>query len=265
LGYRNGDELVRLFKMADAVCLPSRNEPFGIVVLEAWSAGKPVVASQNGGPGEFVSHEVTGLKIYPAPDSVAWGINRVFSDFDHARRMGRNGRRAVEEGFTWDMVADRTLEVYEELCPKPASRSQRVGGRIARTTRVAVPYAASLSGAFEGDSSEPSSRDMVDALLHVKARFRFGIKDLAPGTDDALTVFRMSLVRSGLQPRRQGRALVVEGDGEAVLTALRHCRQSAQRRGGMQENLPEEEGDKMSILSDRSDSVSPALVGALSG
>ena len=37
LGYRNGDELVRLYKLAEVVCMPSRNEPFGIVVLEASS------------------------------------------------------------------------------------------------------------------------------------------------------------------------------------------------------------------------------------
>jgi glycogen synthase len=136
LGYRCGDELVRLFKMADAVCVPSRNEPFGIVVLEAWSAGKPVVASQNGGPGEFVSHEVTGLKIYPAPDSVAWGVGQVFSDFDRARWMGRNGRRAVEERFTWDMIANQTLGTYEELCPRPISRASRVENRMAPSPRV---------------------------------------------------------------------------------------------------------------------------------
>ena len=43
LGHKDGDELVRLFKLSDCVCVPSRNEPFGIVVLEAWSACKPVV------------------------------------------------------------------------------------------------------------------------------------------------------------------------------------------------------------------------------
>ena len=56
LGYRNGDELIRLFKLADAICVPSRNEPFGIVVLEAWSANKPVIVTQNGGPNEYVWH-----------------------------------------------------------------------------------------------------------------------------------------------------------------------------------------------------------------
>src|SRR5205809_2408688 len=49
LGYRNGGELIDLYKACDAVCVPSRNEPFGIVVLEAWSAGKPVIVSKNGG------------------------------------------------------------------------------------------------------------------------------------------------------------------------------------------------------------------------
>jgi glycosyltransferase involved in cell wall biosynthesis len=105
-------ELVNLYKISDVVCVPSRNEPFGITVLEAWSAGKPVIASENGGPGEFVWHQVTGLKIYPTPDSIAWGIGTLFTDFEWARWMGRNGRAAAEAAFSWDTVADRVLRVY---------------------------------------------------------------------------------------------------------------------------------------------------------
>jgi len=104
--------LADLFKTCDCVCVPSRNEPFGIVILEAWSAGKPVVASLNGGPGEIVWHEINGLKIYPNPDSVAWGIGTAFEDFDNARWMGRNGRIAVETAFSWDTIADQVLTVY---------------------------------------------------------------------------------------------------------------------------------------------------------
>jgi len=116
LGYRSGEELVRLFKAAEVVCVPSRNEPFGIVVLEAWAAAKPVVVTQNGGPDEYVKHEVTGLKIYPNPDSVTWGLNTMFSNFDRARWMGQNGRQAVEAEFTWDHVADQVLTVYDPEC-----------------------------------------------------------------------------------------------------------------------------------------------------
>jgi glycosyltransferase involved in cell wall biosynthesis len=112
LGASNGTTLVDLYRACDVVCVPSRNEPFGIVILEAWSAGKPVVASKNGGPDEFVWHEVNGLKIHPAPDSVAWGLGTLFTNFEWARWMGANGRRAVESAFSWDAVSDQVLSVY---------------------------------------------------------------------------------------------------------------------------------------------------------
>jgi len=112
LGYTNGWKLVDLYKASDVVCVPSRNEPFGIIILEAWSAGKPVVASLNGGPAEIVWHDVNGLKIYPQPESIAWGIGTAFEDFEHARWMGKNGRIAVESAFSWDAIADQVLAVY---------------------------------------------------------------------------------------------------------------------------------------------------------
>jgi glycosyltransferase involved in cell wall biosynthesis len=112
LGFQNGGELVDLYRACDVVCIPSRNEPFGIVVLEAWSAGKPVVATKNGGPDEYVWHEVNGLKIYPNPNSIAWGLGTLFTNFEWARWMGRNGRIAVESAFTWDAIADQVLSLY---------------------------------------------------------------------------------------------------------------------------------------------------------
>jgi glycosyltransferase involved in cell wall biosynthesis len=113
VGFKFDGELTDLYKACDAVCVPSRNEPFGIVVLEAWSARKPVVVTVNGGPNEFVWHEVNGLKIYPNPESTAWGLGTLLTNFDWARWMGRNGRTAVEAGFTWDAIADRVLAVYQ--------------------------------------------------------------------------------------------------------------------------------------------------------
>lgn len=114
LGYRSGQELVNLYKASDVVCVPSRNEPFGIVILEAWSAGKPVVACCNGGPSEFIWHEVDGLKIYDYPESIAWGIGNMFKDFEHTRWMGRNGRTAVETSFSWNIIVDQVLHIYNE-------------------------------------------------------------------------------------------------------------------------------------------------------
>lgn len=105
-------EQVEMFKACDAVCVPSRNEPFGIIVLEAWAASKPVVASQVGGPGEFVWHNVNGLKVWPTVESVGWGLGTLFTNWEWARWMGRNGRIACETTFTWDKIADTTLEAY---------------------------------------------------------------------------------------------------------------------------------------------------------
>ncbi|MHC5035506.1 MAG: glycosyltransferase [Planctomycetota bacterium] len=110
------------YKLADGVCVPSRNEPFGIVVLEAWSAGKPVVASEIGGPTEFVQHEFNGLLVAPRVESIAWGIGTLFADFERARWMGANGRRTVDERFMWDTIAGQTVDVYESVLPRPVTR-----------------------------------------------------------------------------------------------------------------------------------------------
>jgi glycosyltransferase involved in cell wall biosynthesis len=112
LGHQNGSFLKNLYKACDLVVVPSRNEPFGIVVLEAWSAGKPVVATHNGGPSEFVWHGVNGYKIYDHPESVAWGIGTTLQDFDKARWMGQNGRNTAENSFDWNTIAEQTQNVY---------------------------------------------------------------------------------------------------------------------------------------------------------
>jgi glycosyltransferase involved in cell wall biosynthesis len=112
VGFQSNGTLADLYKASDVVCVPSRNEPFGIVILEAWSAGKPVVSTRNGGPEEFVWHNVNGLKVHADANSIAWGLGTLFTDFEWARWMGQNGRIAAQTAFTWDAVADQTLRVY---------------------------------------------------------------------------------------------------------------------------------------------------------
>lgn len=113
LGHHNGQDLVNLYKACDTVCLPSRNEPFGIAALEGWAASKPVVASKNGGPNEFIWHNVNGLKIDPTIDSIGWGLGTLFTNFEWARWMGRNGRVAAEQTFTWEKIADSVVQCYQ--------------------------------------------------------------------------------------------------------------------------------------------------------
>lgn len=115
LGHRSAKEMKDLFVASDMVVVPSRNEPFGIVILEAWDASRPVVATENGGPSEFVWHEVTGLKIKDREASIAWGVNRLLNSPAWAAWMGRNGRVAVETAFSWESIALKTEQAYLDL------------------------------------------------------------------------------------------------------------------------------------------------------
>jgi glycogen synthase len=115
LGDRRGRELHDLFKACDIVAVPSRNEPFGIVILEGWSAHKPVVSTKRGGPAEFVWHGVNGLQVDDTPDSVAWGWGTLLADHNTCRWMGRNGRAAVDAAFSWDNIAEQTEQVYHSV------------------------------------------------------------------------------------------------------------------------------------------------------
>ncbi|MFZ2071573.1 MAG: glycosyltransferase family 4 protein [Halobacteriota archaeon] len=112
LGYVPDSDLVKCYKACDVVCIPSRNEPFGIVALEAWAAAKPIVVTHNG--FDYVWHDVNGLKVYDNPNSIAWGIKSIFSDFERGRWMGANGRETAK-GFVWDNIARMTMGVYEEI------------------------------------------------------------------------------------------------------------------------------------------------------
>lgn len=112
LGYVSESELINFYKACDVVCIPSRNEPFGIVALEAWAAGKPIVVTNNG--FDFVWHDINGLMVYDNPNSIAWGIKTIFSDPERARWMGTNGRKAAEI-FSWDNIARITSGVYKEI------------------------------------------------------------------------------------------------------------------------------------------------------
>ncbi len=115
LGDRRHKELYDLYKACDIVAVPSRNEPFGIVILEGWAAHKPVVSTKRGGPAEFVWHEVNGLHVEDTPESVAWGLGTLLADHGRCRWMGRNGRAAVDAAFSWDTIAAQAEDLYQSM------------------------------------------------------------------------------------------------------------------------------------------------------
>jgi glycogen synthase len=114
-GYITDSEYVRLLNACEAIVIPSRNEPFGLVPLEAWSARKCPVVSDVGGLAENVSNFKDGIKVYLDPASIAWGINYVLSNPSRSAVFGRNGRRKVEKQFLWKLVAGKIMDVYRKV------------------------------------------------------------------------------------------------------------------------------------------------------
>jgi glycosyltransferase involved in cell wall biosynthesis len=95
--------------------IPSRNEPFGLVLLEAWSAERCVVATDVGGLSENIENFKDGVKVYPTPESIAWGINYVLDERKYLNSYGKEGRKKVDRLFKWDSVATKILSVYESV------------------------------------------------------------------------------------------------------------------------------------------------------
>ena len=82
---------------ADLFCLPSRQEGFGIVFVEAMAAGLPVVAARAGATTEVVEHERTGLLVPPSdPEALASALMRLLASPEERRTLGAAGIRAAE-------------------------------------------------------------------------------------------------------------------------------------------------------------------------
>lgn len=115
LGYILENEKYSYYKSADVCVFPSRYEPFGIVLLEAMACGKPVVASNVGGIPFVVEEGKTGLLFESGNvEDLADKIMTILKDEELREKMGEAGRERAKE-FTWDKIAERTVEVYKEI------------------------------------------------------------------------------------------------------------------------------------------------------
>ncbi|VVB68619.1 D-inositol-3-phosphate glycosyltransferase [uncultured archaeon] len=109
LGYTSSSEKQELVNGCDLMCVPSRNEPFGVVVLEAWDACKPVVATE---AVSIIRNFEDGLLAYVQPESIAWCINRLLSNPAEMKKLAQAGYSRIDAEFSWDRIAKRTEEVY---------------------------------------------------------------------------------------------------------------------------------------------------------
>jgi starch synthase len=124
------DELIQVLSSATVFACPSIYEPLGIVNLEAMACGAAVVASAVGGIPEVVDDGVTGVLVplEQAADGsgkpqdaeqfvrdFAAALTSVLEDPQRAEAMGQAGLRRVQEHFSWESIAEQTLEVYRSV------------------------------------------------------------------------------------------------------------------------------------------------------
>lgn len=118
-GYLSQAECAARLAGANALILNSLRECGGAVILEAMALGVPVIASDWGGPAEYVSPE-TGILVHPSPPDgfpkrLAEAILRLADNPDLAQRMGAAGVARVREQYDWQDKAQQMEEIYRSV------------------------------------------------------------------------------------------------------------------------------------------------------
>lgn len=116
------EELPTYYNLCDVYIMPSRElkekgdtEGFGITYLEANACGKPVIGGDSGGVGDAIADGESGYLVDPLDaEGIAAKLLYLLKHAEEAERMGRYGRKRVEEAFTWDAIAVRLLDAINE-------------------------------------------------------------------------------------------------------------------------------------------------------
>jgi len=107
-----------LLEACGLLALPSQVDSFGIVILEAWLHGKPVIGADAGGIPDLIRPGETGLLVpFGDAPALAAAIRRLISEPDLAGRLGEAGRKMVLEHYTWDHTYRALTRVYRSLLP----------------------------------------------------------------------------------------------------------------------------------------------------
>ena len=119
------EELVRYYAMADVFVLPSvttkegETEGLGVVLLEAMACGVPVIGSAVGGITDIIKDQETGLLVRQKdPGDLAEKINRVLTDEELSRRLGKRGYDFAKERFSWSFIAGECLQIFRSVLEK---------------------------------------------------------------------------------------------------------------------------------------------------
>lgn len=118
VGFVPDEVLVQYIRLANMLVLPSvsQAETFGLVLLQAMAAGKPVIASRLPGVRELVGESRAGMLVTPGDDlALAAAIEHLLSSPAEANDMGRHGLEAVAEKYRWPIIGQSLRDDYRAL------------------------------------------------------------------------------------------------------------------------------------------------------
>ncbi len=119
VGFVDDEEIVEYYNKCDVFVLPSTSfvqEGFGIVLLEAMACSKPVISTHIVGMANGIKEDNSGIIVKPRDSkALADAIVKILQDEEGARERGKNGRRLVEEKYTWKNVRKSIEDVYSEI------------------------------------------------------------------------------------------------------------------------------------------------------
>ncbi|MDI9615099.1 glycosyltransferase family 4 protein [Methanothermobacter sp.] len=117
-GFISNEKLASYYSYADIFVLPSvsNEEGFGMVALESLACGTPVIVTDIVGVSRDLADYKAGIVVKPRDvEDLSKSIIKLINDPEGRLKMGRNGRKLVEEKYTWREVARRTEKIYEDL------------------------------------------------------------------------------------------------------------------------------------------------------
>jgi glycosyltransferase involved in cell wall biosynthesis len=140
-GWLDAGALAQQLADASVVVVPSLwPEPFGLVGIEGFAAGRPAVASATGGIGDWLTDGVSGLAVPPADvRALAGALAELLDDPERQRRMGEAGRETVEARFTVEHHVRALLDAYR------AAESAWRGSSASRSSTAATVRPAAIS------------------------------------------------------------------------------------------------------------------------
>ena len=114
LGWRS--DTANLLAAADALICPSRHEPLGNVILEAWAQGKPVIAASSDGPKELITSGKNGfLCEIDNPTNLADKVKMLLADANLAEELASEGRQTYERNFSKKIIVKQYTDFFDKL------------------------------------------------------------------------------------------------------------------------------------------------------